>query len=60
MGFLPIFAVKHYLVEMHFKRAWKGSSTSIPTIRRVFKIIEDEDFQRPYDLYRFVSRKKRR
>lgn len=43
-------------VEKHFKRAWKGSTCapSIPAIKRVFKIIEDEDFQRPYDLYRFV------
>jgi hypothetical protein len=43
-------------VEKHFRRAWKGSTCapSIPTIKRVFKIIEDEDFQRPYDLYRFV------
>ena len=48
---------KHSLVEMHFQRAWKTSPTPMPDITRVFKIIEDEDFQSPYDLYRFVFRK---
>ncbi|RXW18405.1 hypothetical protein EST38_g7443 [Candolleomyces aberdarensis] len=40
------------MVERHFKRAWKGSHSSIPAITKVFKIIENEDLQRPYELYR--------
>ncbi|RXW18410.1 hypothetical protein EST38_g7444 [Candolleomyces aberdarensis] len=49
-------------VERHFKEAWKTSSHSpfsIPVITKIFKIIENEDFQRPYELYRFVKFRKR-
>ncbi|KAJ2935406.1 hypothetical protein H1R20_g1688, partial [Candolleomyces eurysporus] len=49
------------MVERHFEGAWKmsrHSPSSIPVITKVFKIIENEDFQRPYELYRFVFRKR--
>ncbi|KAJ2924073.1 hypothetical protein H1R20_g13027, partial [Candolleomyces eurysporus] len=40
------------MVEGKFKRAWKDKSSPIPVIRKVFKIIENEEFQKPYELYR--------
>ena len=51
-----ILAVSRSLVEEKFKSAWKDKSSPIPAIRRVFKIIENEDFQKPYERYRFVFR----
>ena len=42
------------LVERMFKTAWKAGSSPIPAIKRVYKVTENEEFHRPYDLYRFV------
>ncbi|RXW12754.1 hypothetical protein EST38_g13099 [Candolleomyces aberdarensis] len=39
------------MVENKFKSGWKGSSTQ-PTIAKIFKIIESEEFLKPYDAYR--------
>ncbi|KAJ3519419.1 hypothetical protein NMY22_g13213 [Coprinellus aureogranulatus] len=43
----------HYLhaVEDKFRSSWKAGGT-VPTIKRVFKVIESADLRRPYDAYR--------
>ena len=42
-------------VEKRFKHAWKGSSTSCPPIKKIYKIIENKSFLLPYDQYKFVQ-----
>ncbi|RXW12756.1 hypothetical protein EST38_g13101 [Candolleomyces aberdarensis] len=39
------------MVENKFKSGWKGGSPP-PTIAKIFKIIENEEFLKPYDAYR--------
>jgi len=38
------------LVEQRFKRAW--GTGSFPTIKKIFKVIEDKSFLMPYDRYK--------
>ncbi|KAF5326030.1 hypothetical protein D9611_000898 [Ephemerocybe angulata] len=40
------------MVEEKFQNGWKASSTPMPVIKRVFKIIESEELLRPYNDYR--------
>ncbi|TFK20442.1 ADP-ribosylation [Coprinopsis marcescibilis] len=40
------------MVEKKFKKAWQAGSTPCPGVKRVFKIIENDDFLRPYNAYR--------
>ena len=41
-------------VVQRFKRAWKGNDVC-PSIKKVYKIIENKSFLLPYDRYRFVG-----
>jgi len=40
----------HNEVEQRFKRAWKAGS--VPSIKNIYKIIENESFLLPYDRYK--------
>ncbi|KAJ2921131.1 hypothetical protein H1R20_g15969, partial [Candolleomyces eurysporus] len=40
------------MVERNFKTAWKAGSSPIPAITRIYKVVENEEFHRPYDSYR--------
>ena len=42
-------------VESKFKKAWKSGSSVCPEVKRVFKIIENNEFLRPYNAYRYVA-----
>ena len=43
-------------VENKFKSSWTaGASNPLPTISKIFKIIENDEFLKPYDQYRFVT-----
>ncbi|KAF9473762.1 hypothetical protein BDN70DRAFT_915550 [Pholiota conissans] len=39
-------------VENKFKNSWKTSSNKLPIIKRIFKIIEGNEFLQPYDRYK--------
>ncbi|RXW13129.1 hypothetical protein EST38_g12724 [Candolleomyces aberdarensis] len=44
------------MVENKFKNSWTaGASNPLPTISKIFKIIENDDFLKPYDQYRAYS-----
>ncbi|KAF5326082.1 hypothetical protein D9611_000900 [Ephemerocybe angulata] len=40
------------MVEKKFQSGWKDTTRPMPKIKKVFKIIENEEFLRPYDAYR--------
>jgi hypothetical protein len=40
------------MVENKFKNAWKFPNLRKPTIKRIFKIIENKSFLQPYDKYK--------
>ncbi|KAF8966937.1 hypothetical protein BDZ97DRAFT_1657074, partial [Flammula alnicola] len=42
------------LVQNKFKSAWKYPGTPIPTIKNIYKIIENKSFLQPYDRYKYV------
>ncbi|KAJ2913103.1 hypothetical protein MD484_g7312, partial [Candolleomyces efflorescens] len=43
------------MVENKFKSNWTaGASNPLPTISKIFKIIENNEFLKPYDQYRFL------
>lgn len=44
------------MVEKKFKAGWKAGSSVCPEIKKVFKIIENNDFLRPYNNYRRAKR----
>ncbi|KAF9477460.1 hypothetical protein BDN70DRAFT_881159 [Pholiota conissans] len=39
-------------VKKKFETSWKSPATAIPTIKKVFKIIEGQNFLQPYDRYK--------
>lgn len=45
----------NFKVLNKFKAAWKFPTTPLPTIKRVFKIIESANFLLPYDNYKYVQ-----
>jgi hypothetical protein len=49
----PYLIFRTVKVERRFKRAWKGSDVC-PSIKKVYKIIENKSFLLPYDQYKFV------
>ncbi|KAF6741308.1 hypothetical protein DFP72DRAFT_1117223, partial [Ephemerocybe angulata] len=40
------------MVEKKFQSGWKDTTRPTPKIKKVFKIVENEEFLRPYDAYR--------
>ncbi|EAU87624.2 hypothetical protein CC1G_09721 [Coprinopsis cinerea okayama7 len=41
------------MVEKNFLSSWKAGASSVrPTVKRVYKIIENADFLKPYDAYK--------
>lgn len=43
--------VFHLVVEQKFKKAWQ--SGSCPTIKKIYKVIENKSFLMPYDKYKY-------
>lgn len=43
------------LVDKKFQSAWKYPGTALPTIKSVYKIIENKSFLQPYDAYKLVT-----
>jgi hypothetical protein len=39
------------LAEEKFKKAWKGGA-AVPVIKKIYKIIESEEFLKPYAAYK--------
>ncbi|KAH6904530.1 hypothetical protein BKA70DRAFT_1297048 [Coprinopsis sp. MPI-PUGE-AT-0042] len=47
------------MVETKFKTAWRSTSSVCPEIKKVFKIIENNEFLKPYNAYRTLKKNER-
>ncbi|KAF5314278.1 hypothetical protein D9619_011841 [Psilocybe cf. subviscida] len=48
----PAGHITYEQVEKKFLSAWKYPGTAIPTIKKIYKIIENKSFLQPYDAYK--------
>ena len=42
----------HIAVEKKFQKAWHNVTGPLPTIKKVFKVIENDEFLKPYAIYK--------
>ena len=42
------------VAEKKFQGAWNNVTGPLPTIKKIFKIIENDEFLKPYAIYRFA------